>query len=75
MKMFCTSLRKKNNDFEKKKMLPLSKEELKLYQDPKVCYICGNRIIKMLKLKIIKMSEIIVLIQGNIEVKHIAFVI
>ena len=56
MKMFCTSLRKKNNDFEKKKMLPLSKEELKLYQDPKVCYICGNRIIKMLKLKIIKMS-------------------
>ena len=25
MKMFCTSLREKNNDFEKKKMLPLSK--------------------------------------------------
>ena len=41
MKNFCTSLRKyaKNIiDFEKKKMLPLTKEEIKSYQDAKVCY-------------------------------------
>ena len=30
-------------DFEKKKMLPLTKEELKSHQDAKVCYICGKR--------------------------------
>ena len=27
-------------------MLPLTKEELKSYQDAKVCYICGKRILK-----------------------------
>ena len=43
MKNFCTSLREHARnviDFEKKKMLPLTKEELKSYQDAKVCYIC-----------------------------------
>ena len=35
-------------DFEKKKMLPLRKEELKSYQDAKVCYICGKTILKKL---------------------------
>ena len=41
MKKFCTSLReqaKKIINFEKKKMLPLTKEELKSHQDAKVCY-------------------------------------
>ena len=33
-------------DFEKKKMLPLTKKELKPYQDAKVCYIYGKRFIK-----------------------------
>ena len=33
----------KKFDFEKKKMLPLKKEELKLHQDAKVCYICGKK--------------------------------
>ena len=45
MKKFCTSLRedvKNINDFEKKKILPLTKEELKLHQNVKVCYICGK---------------------------------
>ena len=40
MKKFCESLRKhaKNIiDFEKKKMLRLTKEELKSHQEPKVC--------------------------------------
>ena len=49
MKTFCESLRehtKNITDFEKKKMLPLTKEELKSYQDAKVCYICGKRFLK-----------------------------
>ena len=51
MKRFCASLRehpKNIIDFEKKKMLPLTKEELKSHQDAKVCYICGKRILKKL---------------------------
>ena len=49
MKRFCESLREHAGniiDFEKKKMLSLIKEELKLHQDAKVCYICGKRILK-----------------------------
>ena len=47
MKKFVSSLRehaKNIIDFEKKKMLPLTKEKLKLHQDTKVCHICGKRI-------------------------------
>ena len=29
-------------------MLPLSKEDLKSHQDPKLCYICGKTILKKL---------------------------
>ena len=46
---FCESLRENAKniiDFEKKKMLPLTKEEIKSYQDTKLCYICGKRILK-----------------------------
>ena len=53
MKKFCTSLRehaKNIIDFEKKKMLPLTKEELKSHQDPKVCYICEKNVSKKYKL-------------------------
>ena len=49
IKKICESLRehaKKIIDFEKKKMLPLTKEELKSYQDTKVCYICGKKLLK-----------------------------
>ena len=49
MKRFCTSLTEHGKniiDFEKKKILPLTKEELKSYQDAKVCYICRKRILK-----------------------------
>ena len=35
-------------DFEKKKLLSLTKEELKSHQDAKVSYICGKRILKKL---------------------------
>ena len=51
MKKFCTSLREHDANvinFEKKEMLPLTKEELKSHQDAKVCYICGKRILKMI---------------------------
>ena len=33
-------------DFEKKKMLPLTKEELKSHQDAKLCYVCRKIILK-----------------------------
>ena len=32
-------------DFEKEKMLPLTKK-LKSYQDAKMCYICGRKVLK-----------------------------
>ena len=43
IKRFCSSLREHTKnimDFEKKNILPLTKEELKSHQDAKVCYIC-----------------------------------
>ena len=49
MKKFCESLREHSKniiDFEKEKMLPLTKEELKSHQDGTVCYICGKRFLK-----------------------------
>ena len=49
MKTFCTSLREHATnviDFEKKKMLPLTKKELKLHQVATECYICGKRFLK-----------------------------
>ena len=49
MKRFCTSLKEHAKIiivFEKKKILPLIKEELKSHQHAKECYICGKRILK-----------------------------
>ena len=49
MKNFCTSLREHATNvinFEKKKMLPLTKKELKLHQDVTECYICGRWFLK-----------------------------
>ena len=43
MKKVCDSLKEQAKNiyiFENKKMLPLTKEELKPYQGPNVCYIC-----------------------------------
>ena len=51
MKRFCKSLRehaKNITDFEKKKMLSLTKEALKSHQGAKVCYTCGKSILKKL---------------------------
>ena len=46
MKKFCSSLRENATNiinFEKKKVLPLAKEKLKLHQDARNCYICGGK--------------------------------
>ena len=43
MNKFCTSLREHRKniiDFQKKKMIPLTKEDVKSHQDGKLCYIC-----------------------------------
>ena len=51
MKKFHESLREQEKniiDFKKKKMLSLTKKELKLHQDTKLCYICGIGILKKL---------------------------
>ena len=49
MKKFCSSLREHITDvinFEKKKMLPLTKKELKLHHDVTVFYIFGKKFAK-----------------------------
>ena len=57
-------------------MIPLTKEELKSNQDAKVCYICKKEFYRSsLKIKIIQKLQIIAIIQVNIEVQHIVFVI
>ena len=46
MKKFSSSLREHATNiinFEKKKVLPLAKEKLKLHQDARNCYICGGK--------------------------------
>ena len=48
----CNSLREHAKNIrknEKKKLMPLTKEELKLYQDAKVWYICEKGILKFTK--------------------------
>ena len=51
IKKFCKSLKehaKSITYFEKKKMLPLTRKELKSYIDADVCYICGIKFLKSL---------------------------
>ena len=51
MNKFCTSLREHGKniiDFQKKKMIPLTKEDVKSHQDGKLCYICWKIILKKL---------------------------
>ena len=50
-KKFCKSLIKNTKsiiDFEKKKMLPLTRKELKSHEDAKICYICRIRFFEKL---------------------------
>ena len=51
MKKFSESLRenaKSVTDFENKKILPLTRKELKSHEDVEKCYICGKRFFKKL---------------------------
>ena len=46
MKNFCLDLKEhatKIIDYEKKSMIPLTKEEKKIHREQKVCYICKKR--------------------------------
>ena len=45
---FFKRIRKRISDFEKKRMLPLTKGERKSHHDAKVCYVCRKRILKKL---------------------------
>ena len=47
MKKLCSFLREHSTNvinYEKKKMLPATEKELKIYQDLTVCYICRKKI-------------------------------
>ena len=80
MKKFCGSLREhamKIINFKKKKMKLLTKELQESYENAKICYICKGKFETKKKKdkKIIVKLEIIDIIQGNIEVLCIAYVI
>ena len=79
VKKFCEFLRehvKNITDLEKKRMLSLTKEEIKSYQDAKECCICGKIILKKFANdKNIKKLGTIVISEVNIEVQRIVFVI
>ena len=75
MKKFCSSLRQHASNvinFETKKMLLLTKKEVKSHQDTTVCCICGKKLRdNLLKIKIIEKLETIAILQLNTEVQHI----
>ena len=54
----------------------LTKEQQESYENPKICYICKGKFDnKYLKDKKVVKLEIILIIQGNIEVLHITYAI
>ena len=75
----CESLREypmKIIKFKKKKMNLLSNEQQESYGNWKICYNCNKKLEnKYLKLKNIIKLKIINIIQGNIDVLHIAYLI
>ena len=79
MKTFCELLTEramKIINFKKKKMKILTKEQQKSYENGKICYICKEKFEnKYSKENNIVKLEIIVIIQGNIKLLHIAYVI
>ena len=79
MKKFCEFLREraiKIINLKKKKMKLLTNEQQESYENAKICYICKEKFEnKYLKDKNIVTLKIIVIIQENIEVLHLAYVI
>ena len=78
IKRFCESLKEramKITDLKKKKMKLSTKEQQESYQNAKVYYITKEKYEnKDLKDEIIVKLEIIVIIQGNIEVLGMVYV-
>ena len=61
-------------NFEEKKILSLTKEELKSCQDAKAFHICRKRILKKFANdEIIKRLGTIAILHVNIEAQHIVF--
>ena len=85
MEKFCESLREhamKIINFKQKKTKLLTKEQQESYENAKICYICKekfeNKYLKDKKYRkvfIVIVIKIVVIIQGNIEVLCIAYVI
>ena len=79
MERFCKSIREHVKNIinsEKKKMLLLTKEELKSHHYAKLCFICGKEPYKSsLGIKVIKMLGIFAIMQVNIEAHHIVLVL
>ena len=80
MKKFCSSLSEHATNilnFEKKKILLLIKEEVKLHQDARKSCICGKIILQTLakSKNYRKVRSHCHFIQVNIEAQHIVFVI
>ena len=63
-------------NFRKKKIKSSSKEKQKSYENAKICYIIKENLkINICKIKTVVKLEIIVIIQENIEVMCIVYVI
>ena len=63
---------------EKKDIIPLTKEEKESYEKQQICYICEDEFVQIKikkNLKKSKKSEIMTIIQENIEELLIIFVI
>ena len=70
MKNFCLDLREhatKIINYEKKEMIPLTKEEKRAHRIQRGCYICKKSLVLMITIKNIIRLEIIVIILENIE--------
>ena len=78
MKKFCEFLQEheiKITKFKKKKMKSLTKELPKSYENAYIIFVKKNLKINFSKIKMFVKLEIIVIIQGNIEIVHIAYLI
>ena len=76
MKKFCKDLKEHATriiNYEKKKIIPLTKEEKINYNDQQICYICKKEFDKNDKKH--HKEEIIVITRVNTEVLPIIFVI
>ena len=81
VKIFCEDLKDHANkiiNYEKKEMIPLTNEEKESYENQKICHICEKEFCidedNKKEFRKCKKSEIIVIMQENIEELLIVFV-